>query len=755
MIKKAIYIAYLLIVISAFPFFVEAQKAEIRMSSTSIAFDTILGYTSLRAYTGNSKILVVKDFTYNYNGNTYTTLGGIFYRIPVGTENGGTIIVANNGVVWKRIFDGVTFFPMWWEVGGYGENSEILYTDCRRIDAATRIGGIGATIMYPHNYVFNDCEKTIQPREAQKHIGAKTTVRKKGEIFTILTAPPPAGISIISVASTDGFNIGQGICIKYRNRRKNGFYTNRLVIEGKTANTLTLNNPVPATSETGISLTWSTGDTVIVETSLYSNYPGVVNGSEPIVFSGIEFDGNWRNSKLIASWTKSSLVDVNNYSVIFENCEFVNSTNSSAVVRKAIFNNCRFGATAYSVATEKKLSGGIFHANQDPNTAIGDVALKNCVADSTNWKSPDSLGHEQSMFTFSVNVTNFHLEKGEYKNGREWIFNISGDDWNINAEGVKFENFRDIGIISANYTDIGSPNISYNFRNVWFKNAGDFIAYSGNPTIRRIRRVVFENCRFDNGRIAIRDINEIDIKGCRFITNSYIYPDQTSTVFGNTNTYVFIQNCINLNFKNNIIAPDSVYDGKVAYSLKLSQTTDELVYQCYNICENVIFTTAYGISFSELGAEHYRLFRQKNYIIENNVIINTLANWFGISAPPGSIVENNVIYNTGSNDNPDGAGIWVWGVLDANKASSQGAQVRNNTIYTKEADNPAIRIGHASNGGYFNNIVLRNICYNGGIINHGGAADSYVQFNDIVNTDMLPNMTAFTNPLFLRRLYIY
>ena len=75
--------------------------------------DTVSNYVALRAYTGPSLMVFVQDFA--------QTTGGVFRRVPSGSENGGTLIAAANGVKWKRVFDDRTFYPEYWQVGGFDE----------------------------------------------------------------------------------------------------------------------------------------------------------------------------------------------------------------------------------------------------------------------------------------------------------------------------------------------------------------------------------------------------------------------------------------------------------------------------------------------------------------------------------------------------------------------------------------------------------------------------------------------------------
>jgi len=77
--------------------------------------DTLADYDALRAYGGSSNVVYVQDFTVTYLSRDYTTIGGFFVKGGSG-ENGATIIDG-----WQRVFDGLNFYPDWFEMNGYDE----------------------------------------------------------------------------------------------------------------------------------------------------------------------------------------------------------------------------------------------------------------------------------------------------------------------------------------------------------------------------------------------------------------------------------------------------------------------------------------------------------------------------------------------------------------------------------------------------------------------------------------------------------
>lgn len=128
---------------------------------SSGGIDTIANYTALRAYTGT-------------NDAVHVTNQGFFVRAASGSEDGGTVIVAGNSVVWKRVFDGVTYYPEYWENGGYDETGSAAgITDTTEmIQAAINIAnaaGGGEVILRPQYSPYNVIPKVTNPRLSAPH----------------------------------------------------------------------------------------------------------------------------------------------------------------------------------------------------------------------------------------------------------------------------------------------------------------------------------------------------------------------------------------------------------------------------------------------------------------------------------------------------------------------------------------------------------------------------------------------------------
>lgn len=124
---------------------IDSSEVATQYDLTQIAgLDTLTNYTALRAYTGGSNAVYIQD-------------QGFFVRSATGSENGGTIIVASNSVVWRRFFDGCTYYPEFWEDGGYDETGSAAgITDTTEmIQAAINLAntnGGGEVILKPGKY---------------------------------------------------------------------------------------------------------------------------------------------------------------------------------------------------------------------------------------------------------------------------------------------------------------------------------------------------------------------------------------------------------------------------------------------------------------------------------------------------------------------------------------------------------------------------------------------------------------------------
>lgn len=94
-----------------------------------IKADVVPTITALKAYTGVTTTLIVQD----------SLRGGIFNKIPSGLDNNGTVFVANNGNVYKRLYSGYPK-PQWFGAKGDGSTlDDAAFTSLKTVFGNTDI----------------------------------------------------------------------------------------------------------------------------------------------------------------------------------------------------------------------------------------------------------------------------------------------------------------------------------------------------------------------------------------------------------------------------------------------------------------------------------------------------------------------------------------------------------------------------------------------------------------------------------------
>ena len=114
--------------------------------------EVLANYAALRSLETESDVVVVSDFTYTGpDGNTYTTLGGIFeWTGNTELENGGTYIRG-----WKRKWDNKNIQPEWWQCGGFDQRGN-NYGDKNILGGAYTLGNKS---LYYHHGIYNDRDR--------------------------------------------------------------------------------------------------------------------------------------------------------------------------------------------------------------------------------------------------------------------------------------------------------------------------------------------------------------------------------------------------------------------------------------------------------------------------------------------------------------------------------------------------------------------------------------------------------------------
>jgi hypothetical protein len=181
--------------------------------------DTVLNLAALRAYTSNGRSVWVQSTE------------GIFFRTASGTENGGTLIAAANGVKWKRAAIGSTYYPEFWEIGGYDETGTAAgITDkTEQIQAAVNVcAGTGGRVVLRKRFSpYNVIGKVTNIATGAPHKGAVEL--KSNMIFEI---EPGCTLRKADAAQTDA---GGPVSLLYGDTITNITITGGGAIDGNTA----------------------------------------------------------------------------------------------------------------------------------------------------------------------------------------------------------------------------------------------------------------------------------------------------------------------------------------------------------------------------------------------------------------------------------------------------------------------------------------------------------------------------------------
>jgi hypothetical protein len=750
-----------------------AAAADATGGGGTVGVDTITGgYATLRATAGSSlsDVVFLNDFTYTYNSVSYTTLGGYFVKASAGLgEDGGTVIVASDGTRWKRIHDGVNIYVDWWQVGGRnvpGQPTTWIATDCMRWDAAARIGGAGSTII-GSGRVYRDCDRANIAYQGQTFVGQgrKTILRARTVQLTRLTANASAGATTISVSDTTSFRVGQTILL----RKRRGY-------------SLTAQNAVTITSKAAGSITFSpalsnnfnTNDTVLVVSRMFSG-SGTSSEKTPTRFSGIEFDLGWNphsatGRRYVHSWAYNEWGEFSSLYLIVEDCNFVNSPCENIFFGKGIVRDCFFGAAAKSSpAVSKRMAGSATHGSNTIITEVHTIVVENCMSDSTNQVSPDTLGHGRSLFTFSSNNVHFRLVGGYYRNGGSWIHGSDGNDYSFEITGVEAENFRAIGRYSANAEGNGLRLGDIHIRDSRFKNCGDLVFISVDTSF--FRRVNIENCDFINGRLFASKVKNLTVKNNNFLEKrnnggtqfTGYATDLGAFAVRNTLAYIFLENCPELMFDGNTVIRDSlnnfslVRHGLILEMNGVSKTTGgrDWTWQGCQVQNNYFKGFMYGIGNSYNSTEAAQVARYVGWAYRNNTIVSIdVAGLEGycLQVGPGVVATgNSLVHATPSANNfyplfVQGVDVSAPGTIENN---IEGGKAEYNII--SGIVNRGIIVG--SRGGTVNQygaICRFNDCV--GTITDNSGGFSTVMFNTITSdTGQFPQPSSYIQPIIVNQ----
>ena len=559
------------------------NKGSELVTRTQNSILTLPNYTALRTLTKyNHDIVIVDDWTYTGpDGNTYTTLGGIFKRIHdrTITENGGTNIIGLDGTMWERDWDKIHVQPEWWECGGYDSFGNIyvskdisvggkidgIYSEVDRINNAQQVGEIVQLQARVYEIDASLTLKNVQGVDGHYSNSAffddlGSVIKDKNIPNTTITANYTAGSTTITVASTTGLRCGQYVTIARISQPQGGQGFNESVG----------NNSMLITGISGNVITILTSSTVNFNASVGDKF-GVLKNHRVITnftLKNILFDGQWQSDYINYDWrlsaylrssnatAKDNITDVRN---VIEYCKFKNIPSECLNSGHIYINACSF----YNIG------GGVFHHGTDNYSKYKNhIQIQNVLCDSIVLLQWSKAQHEEAIFTFSNNSQNVFINNVRATNvgGRiigdmsidpasgSGDFEEDGNIWidNCYFEGVYYPHHTATPSDVANRKitfDLSNPLNSNNefkitnrmsIKNSSFVNTGD-ITIKGQSSNALQKGLVplnidFQSCLFTNVRIHGESVAAVSIKDCKF----YHRPN-----YGTFTDFTFKTNVIN------------------------------------------------------------------------------------------------------------------------------------------------------------------------------------------------------------------
>jgi len=674
---------------------------------------TEVDYTKLRATNGTDyeDQITIKDFTYTFDGVTYTTEGGVFYKDSVGTENGGTTIVSTDGTVWKRVRDRNTVRYQWWEVGGYN-SSGLLFTnfltekDGVYDDNIRIIQGLslGEKYMYLPNETINIHRKLVL-NNSQELIGDKT--RFERHVIGAGTTYIANGTTTITVTSSADLKVNMEINLTGSTTTV-GTFTFITAISG---NSVTVNNAISGTGSVYISLI-----------SVFCDDPEGVNKVE-----GIIFDGNRNEGQHYLNW------DGNNYSILasigtntqkrgceITKCEFIDIPQENIYVG--------VGHVHHNYA--RNINGSFVHmnANSTGSPAYDSFIAKeyqliieyNRVYDACQNASST---HSEGVITFSQqNPSVFVFRNKFYGSGKGIFGSANSDDTNFLA----LENFCTDAKTQIFSQNIGTSSKYFNmqFVNNTFHTCGDFevtgsVKYGG---LKIIGNKIY------NSRIRLTNANNPIIKDNTIVYQRGLYGFTgfdanygIISVAAAELSIVEVRNCNSVVFEDNtilgdIVSRESEYQHGFQYyrAVGTSNTNGVADDRYLSFKGNTIANFRKCVTFVDYSDQtnfvrnaqtSFWVIKENTIVMLQNIGIGTFA--YGLDTTPGSVVTNNTVWL------PRISPVNTFGILACGvhtvSTIKKGAQVMYNQVYGG-ADNTAdasIRVGE-SGWNLYNSIVKFN-----------------------------------------------
>lgn len=689
-------------------------------------------YDSLRNYGGSATVVIISDSRTN----------GVFYYDETAGENGGTEIGGN----WRRLFDGNTFIPEWWEIGGYNSSGIAggVVNDCDALRSCTQVADSGATISLRKNKVYEiDAEITLKPKQFIRGNGA--TIKRKTTPVATLTGSESIGSTTWEISDTTGFRVGQKVTItdvsatnSGKGFDENDGVANIHVINAVNANSLSITG--------GLARSFVSGDKVIVITNMFVMTSGA--DYDNLIFEHLNIDGNRTGNDETYDWRFNwSATLGTGKNVTFRACNFYNTPAENITFGSGIVDGCDF----------RNMNGSGLHISSD-GTYVG-VKVFNCTFLNVNEIGNDIMNHSEAAFTFSANSVGAQVNNCRFENGGEAVIGIAGsDDYELQLTDCFARNFNSIFTQSSSTVTVKVSN--YKFTDNTFDNCGDIII-NGNSVTKglTVNKVDFVGNTFVNGRMYCRNISQGSFEQNNWFYDTTGFTAWTTATSGQ-DAYIQFLDFDQITFRNNQVIGPLVNNPRVKNGVLFQHNnvrskddtgtnTNYLYAQNIKIIGNTVANFTQGITTqasssraatSTYQAVGWEIANNQVYVTRNVINGNET---MGILAESGVYAHDNVIYMPDTLTTSNSIALICLGPF-SDTSALMGAIVKDNIVYGPTATVQSIRIGNT------NNTCNKNIICTGNISSRvvtGITTKSYLADNLVMASSLLSALTAPAVPL--------
>ncbi len=719
---------------------------------------SVANYTALRSLSAyDQNIVIVKDWTYTGpDGNTYTTLGGIFKKVASGSENGGTIIVGT--YIWERQWDGINGRAEWWVCGGYDRNgnnyvsrltsSNGVYNETDRLrNAAETVSNLQ---LFPNkNYIVDINIRVI----SETVNGNNATLTRITTPASLTTATSSIGAFTVTVANASLYRVGQTIFFVNTGAANGGLAFNEnvgiasshiITNINTSTNVITFTNAL--TGNVGI------GWKVILNFTLLDFSNQTDNGAVSV--KNLNFNGNRSGNNHCYDWRFGDDIAANNTDtkIVIQNCHFKNTVVECIVYGKLHILDCSF----------ENLGGSFVHVSASTSSEAL-VVVQNCHGNTSNQISNSITGHSESTITSSAFTSHVRVTGCSFQDCGESVFTSQA---HTSFEYIVTNNhFKDYKYICwVNISGGNKTEKKMTINNNFFDNCGPMYIYSASPSSiyknTAISHIFINGNTFINCSMKMEHVGYINVSNNNFYwdnskTPKYDYATNALSAQQGLNHFIHFDR---LYIQNNVFEYPNVHNANTQFGLLLQHgnnvrktsagtDTEYLFAQDVKVNGNTFAGFKYAITtvFST-SPQYANLVKQAvGWEYKNNIIYmsrNTGANnGTGIFVDPGVVCESNTIYTNSTI--PCYSGIIVAGVNSTGNAHNRllgGIAINNKILGCSSATAADI----VANG----DAVRYNVTCVGNMTRDdiANATNGYFSGNYKMTTANYPQLSAMTCP---------